>query len=137
MVEMGIKMNSTKRIIKVILGKSSLDGHWRGLQAVATALRNSGMEVVYAGTMASDALIRVAIQESADVIGLNVGASYEQVEELIKKMKKNEIDNLLLIVGGVIPLADVPKLKKMGVDGVFPPGSKLKEIVKFVSENVS
>ena len=129
-------MSSVKRTIKVVIGKTGLDGHWRGVQAVAAALKNAGMEVVYGGMLTADAVIRIAIQEDADVIGLNVGASYEQVRELTRILHEEHMEDVLLIVGGTIPLVDAPKLKKMGVNGVFPPGSKLGDIVKFVQENV-
>lgn len=129
-------MSNVKRIIKVVIGKTGLDGHWRGVQVVAAALKNAGMEVVYAGMLTADAVIRIAIQEDADVIGLNVGASYEQVRELTRILHEEHMEDVLLIVGGTIPLVDAPELKKMGVNEVFPPGSKLDDIVKFVQENV-
>jgi methylmalonyl-CoA mutase, C-terminal domain len=122
--------------IRVIIGKTSLDGHWRGVQAVATALRDAGMEVIYVGMSTAETTIRVALQEDADVIGLNVGASYSQIEKMMSLLKENNMDNVLVILGGVIPLADIPKLKAMGVDEVFPPGSKLRNIVKYVRENI-
>ncbi|MBW1788050.1 MAG: cobalamin-dependent protein [Deltaproteobacteria bacterium] len=120
------------RKIKAVIGKTALDGHWRGVQAVATALRDAGMEVVYLGASTAEGIVKVALQEDADVIGLNIGASYEQVAELIRLLGRNDMQDLLLIVGGVIPLTDVPKLEKMGVHGVFPPGSKLDDIVRFI-----
>ncbi|HPL63426.1 MAG: cobalamin-dependent protein [Syntrophales bacterium] len=123
--------------IRVIIGKTSLDGHWRGVQAVATALRDAGMEVVYVGMSSAEMTVRAAMQESADVIGLNVGASYSQVEELIRLLGENEMEDVLVILGGVIPLADIPKLKAIGVNEVFPPGSKLNKIVKYIQENVN
>lgn len=128
-------MRKRERTLKVIIGKTGLDGHWRGVQAVATALRDAGMEVVYVGTMPAEALVQSALQEDADVIGLNVGASYEQVEILMAIMKDKQIKDVLVIVGGVIPLADIPKLMKMGVKAVYPPGSKLSDIVDFVQKN--
>ena len=128
-------MNDNQGIIKVVVGKTGLDGHWRGVQAVATALKNAGMEVVYVGMSEAEAVVRAALQEDADVIGLNVGASYEQVEELIRLLKEKKMDDVLLILGGVIPLVDIPRLKEMGVDEVFPPGSRLDDIVTYVREN--
>ena len=125
----GNVMANTKKIIKVVNGKASLDGHWRGVQSVATTLRNAGMEVVYVGMLPAEAIVNVALQEDADVIGLNIAASYTQVEQLIKNLAENQMGNTMVIVGGVIPAADIPTLEKMGVHGVFPPGSKLKDIV--------
>jgi methylmalonyl-CoA mutase C-terminal domain/subunit len=121
--------------IKVIMAKTALDGHWRGVQVVASAMRDAGMEVVYAGMVTAESVFRVAVQEDADVIGLNVGASYEQVRELMRMLKENHIDQMLVIVGGTVPHTDIPELKQMGVGEVFPPGSKLSDIVKFVQEN--
>lgn len=128
-------MTKQTRKIKAVIGKTGLDGHWRGVQAVATALRDAGMEVVYLGASTAEGIVKVALQEDADVVGLNIGASYEQVEELIRLLRLNEMEDLLVIVGGVVPLVDVPILKKMGVHGVFPPGSKLDEIVHFIRDN--
>jgi len=129
-------MPKGSRIIKVIIGKTGIDGHWRGVQAVAAALRDAGMEVIYVGSLTAEAVVKSAIQEDADVIGLNVGASYEQIEELIRLLKENNMSDILVMVGGVIPRVDVPRLKEMGVHGVFPPGSRLDDIVKFVEQNV-
>jgi methylmalonyl-CoA mutase C-terminal domain/subunit len=125
-----------KKILKVVIAKAAIDGHWRGVQVVANALRDAGMEVVYAGMATADAAFQIALQEDADVIGLNIGASYEQVQELMRILKENHMDNILVIVGGTIPLVDIPRLKQIGVSGVFPPGSRLADIVKYVQENV-
>jgi len=135
-VKKGKNMPKGSRITKVIIGKTSMDGHWRGVQAVAAALRDAGMEVIYVGSLTAEAVVKAAIQEDADVIGFNVGGSYEQIEELIKLLRENNMPDVLVIVGGVIPGVDVPRLKEMGVHGVFPPGSRLDDIVKFVEENV-
>jgi methylmalonyl-CoA mutase, C-terminal domain len=122
--------------IRIVIGKTSLDGHWRGVQAVATAFRDAGMEVIYLGISTANTIVQAAIQEDADVIGLNVGASYEQVQELMRLLKEDAMDKTLVILGGVIPLSDIPKLKAMGVNEVFPPGSKLINIVNYIKDNV-
>jgi methylmalonyl-CoA mutase C-terminal domain/subunit len=127
-------MAKTEKKIKVVIGKTSLDGHWRGVQSVAITLRNAGMEVVYVGMLSAETIVNVALQEDADVIGLNIAASYAQVEQLIKTLKKNQMEDIMVIVGGVIPAADISTLKEMGVHGVFPPGSKLKDIVERIHE---
>ena len=121
--------------IKVVVAKAGLDGHWIGLQLVTTALRDAGMEVVYAGMVSADAVVQIAIQEDAGVVGLNVGASYGQVEELIRILKEKHMDNILVIVGGTIPSVDIPELKQMGVGEVFPSGSRVMDIVRYVREN--
>jgi methylmalonyl-CoA mutase C-terminal domain/subunit len=125
-----------KKPIKVIIAKAALDGHWRGPQVVAGALRDAGMEVVYAGMVTADAVFQIALQEDADVIGFNIGASCEQVEALMRTLKEKHIDDILVVVGGTIPLVDIPRLKQMGVGEVFPPGSRLSSIVEFVKQNV-
>ena len=122
--------------IKVVMAKAGLDGHWIGMQLVTTALRNAGMEVIYAGMVSAEEAIQIAIQEDADVIGLNVGASYEQVRKLMRILKERHLDNMLVILGGTIPVVDIPILKQMGVAEVFPPGSRLSNIVKYIQENV-
>jgi len=121
--------------IKAIIGKTGLDGHWRGVQAVAVALRDAGMEVVYVGACTAKEIVNFAIQEDADVVGLNIGASYEMVKELIRLLRQNDMEDVLVITGGVIPIKDIEKLKAMGVHGVFPPGSKLKDIVQFIRDH--
>ena len=128
-------MAGKERIIKVVLCKASLDGRWRGVQAVAAALRDAGMEVVYVGMVAAEEAVAVAIEEDADVIGLNIGASYEQVQELMQILKERKMEDILVVVGGVIPLVDIDRIKKMGVGDVFPPGSKLSDIVEFIKIN--
>ena len=130
-------MADQRRDIKVILCKASLDGHWIGVQAVAMAFRDAGIEVLYMGMITAEEIVKVAIQEDADVIGLNIGASYEQVQELMKILKNRGMEDVLVVVGGVIPKVDIPKIKEMGVGGVFPPGSKLSEIVKFIKQKVT
>lgn len=126
-------MNKVKR---VVVAKTGLDGHWRGVQVVSAALRDSGMEVIYLGMATAASVVKSAIEEDADVIGLSVGASYEQVEQLINILKDKKIDDMLLIIGGTVPRIDISKLKEMGVHEVFPPGSKLDDIVRFINENV-
>jgi len=128
-------VTTKNRRIKAVIGKTSLDGHWRGVQAVATALRDAGMEVVYVGASTGEEMVKIAIQEDADVVGLNIGASYEQVEELIRLLRQNDMEDVLVITGGVIPMTDIEKLMAMGVHGVFPPGSKLQDIVQFIRDH--
>jgi len=125
-----------EKVIKVVIAKAAIDGHWIGVRVVANALKDAGIEVVYAGMVTADAAFQIALQEDADIIGLNIGASYEQVQELIRILRENHMDNILVIVGGTIPSVDIPRLKQLGVSGVFPPGSQLADIVKYVQENV-
>lgn len=123
--------------IKVIVAKIGLDGHDRGAKVIARALKDAGMEVVYTGLRQTPSqVVRTAIQEDADVIGVSIlsGAHLELIPQLVKMMKENGLNDVGLVVGGVIPPQDVPKLKALGVDEVFLPGSSLKEIVEKVKK---
>ena len=125
--------------IKVLVGKPGLDGHDRGAKVVAQALKEAGMEVVYSGLHRTvDQIIRTAIQEDVDVIGLSImsGAHLPIAERFIRKAREEGIGDKMVIVGGVIPSGDIPKLKDMGVAGVFPGGVPFEEIVTFLRESV-
>jgi len=125
--------------IKVLVAKPGLDGHDRGAKLVALALKDAGMEVVYSGLHRTvDQIIRVAIQEDVDVIGLSImsGAHLTITEKLIIKAREEGVSDKMVVVGGVIPANDVQKLREMAGKGVFPGGASFKEIVEFLEENV-
>ncbi len=125
--------------IKILVAKPGLDGHDRGAKVVAQALKDAGMEVVYSGLHRTvDQIIHIAVQEDVDVIGLSImsGAHLPITEKLIKKAKKEGIGDKMVVVGGVIPARDVPKLREMGAQGVFPGGVPFSEIVDFLKQNV-
>jgi methylmalonyl-CoA mutase C-terminal domain/subunit len=127
------------RPIKILVAKPGLDGHDRGAKVVAHALKEAGMEVIYTGLHKTvDQIIRTAVQEDVDVIGLSImsGAHITITEKLIKKAKDEGIDDKMIVVGGVIPNRDIPKLKELGVKGVFPGGTPFSEITGFITENV-
>lgn len=127
-----------QRRIKVLIAKPGLDGHDRGAKVVAYALRDAGMEVIYTGLHQTiDQIISTAVQEDVDVIGLSImsGAHLPICEKLMKRVKEEGLDDRLVVVGGVIPKDDIPKLKALGVKGVFPGGTPLDEIVRFIREN--
>jgi methylmalonyl-CoA mutase C-terminal domain/subunit len=129
-----------ERKIKVIVAKLGLDGHDRGAKVVARALKDAGMEVVYTGLRQTpEQVVKAAVQEDADVIGVSIlsGAHLELVPMLVNLMKEKGLNDVVLIVGGVIPPQDVPKLKEMGVDEVFLPGSSLKSVVERIKELVN
>ncbi|MCQ4349437.1 MAG: cobalamin B12-binding domain-containing protein, partial [Sulfolobales archaeon] len=119
--------------------KLGLDGHDRGAKVIARALKDAGMEVVYTGLRQTpEQVVKAAVQEDADVIGVSIlsGAHLELVPMLVNLMKEKGLNDVVLVVGGVIPPQDVPKLKEMGVDEVFLPGSSLKSVVERIKELV-
>ncbi|MDD5094584.1 MAG: cobalamin-dependent protein [Dehalococcoidia bacterium] len=129
-------MTAQKKPIKVLMAKTSLDAHWRGPVVVSSALRDAGMEVIFGGRMRYDEIANTAIQEDVDVIGLNIGGRYGQIEDMIKILRANKADDKLIIAGGTVPAENIPMMKAMGVAEVFPPESDLDAIVKFVQDNV-
>ena len=125
--------------IRILVAKPGLDGHDRGAKVVAQALRDAGMEVIYTGLHQTiDQIVHTAIQEDVDVIGLSImsGAHLPICEKLVKKMKEEKIEDILLVVGGVIPKRDISLLQKMGIEGVFPGGTPFEESIRWIKENI-
>ncbi len=117
---------------KILVTKLGLDGHDRGAKVVAKALKDSGFEVVYLGVHRTpEEVIRTAIEEDVDAIGVSIlsGSHLELINDLMRLAKKEGI-NVPIIVGGIIPPEDIPKLKEMGIVEVCPPGTPLKDIVE-------
>jgi len=133
---MGRKMRVKRNPIKVLMTKTSLDGHWRGVAIVTAALRDAGMEVIYGGKLNPYQTIETAIQEDVDVVGLSIGGRYYQVKLIMNELQKRRMDDVLVVAGGTIPREDIPLLKEMGIAQVFPPGSSLDSIISFINENV-
>lgn len=132
-------MEEKKIPIRVLVAKPGLDGHDMGAKVVVRALRDAGMEAIYTGLRQSvDQIIRAAIQEDVDVIGLSIlsGAHLELAQKMLSKMKEEKAGDKLLIVGGVIPREDIPRLKGMGVAQVFAVGTPFPEIVEFIRQAV-
>lgn len=126
-----------KRKIRVLLAKPGLDGHDRGAKVVALAMREAGMEVIYTGLHQTvPSIVKQAVQEDVDVIGLSImsGAHIPICKKLMDLVKKEDFESVTVIVGGVIPHKDVPILRKLGAEGVFPGGSSFNEIVQFIKE---
>ena len=124
------------RHIRVVIAKPGLDGHDRGAKVIARALRDAGMEVIYTGLRQTpEQVVSAALQEDADVIGLSIlsGAHLHIVSRIRKLLKAQGLDDVLLVVGGIIPDADVPALKALGVEGIFPPGTSMQAIVDFIN----
>lgn len=119
---------------RILLGKVGLDGHDRGVRMLATWLRDSGMEVVYIGTHNTpEAAVKAAEQEDVDFIGLSFqGAEHIPLLRMVAaKMKESGLNDVLLVAGGNIPRQDIPVLKEIGVDAIFPPGSPMQNITDY------
>jgi methylmalonyl-CoA mutase, C-terminal domain len=128
-----------ERRIKVLVSKPGLDGHDRGAKVVAHALKEAGMEVIYTGLHKTvDQIVDIAVQEDVDVIGLSImsGAHIPIAAKLVRKVKEKEIGDKMLVVGGVIPAKDIPKLRDLGISGVFPGGTPFSEIIDYLRSHV-
>ena len=123
-------MSETK--IRVLIGKPGLDGHDRGAKVVARALRDAGMEVIYTGLRQTPEMIaEAALQEDVDVVGLSIlsGAHMTLIPRIVELLKANGQTHVRLFIGGIIPDEDVPRLKELGVDGVYGPGTPTGMII--------
>jgi methylmalonyl-CoA mutase C-terminal domain/subunit len=123
------------RPIRVVLAKLGLDGHDRGIQVVARALRDAGMEVIYTGLWQTPAdVVRAVDDEDADVLGVSLlsGAHLTLVPALVEALASRGLGHVRVIVGGIIPDADIPSLEALGVARVFTPGTSLPEIAEFI-----
>ncbi len=129
----------TERKIRVLIAKPGLDGHDRGAKVVARALRDAGMEVIYTGLRQTpEMIVEAAIQEDVDAIGLSIlsNAHMAIFPKIVKMLKAEGRDDILLFAGGIIPDDDVPTLRAMGFRGIFGPGSSTQDIAKFIREEV-
>jgi methylmalonyl-CoA mutase C-terminal domain/subunit len=125
--------------IRVVIAKPGLDGHDRGAKVIARALRDAGMEVIYMGLRQTpEQIVAAALQEDADAIGLSIlsGAHMHICPRVMELLKARGLDDVLVLVGGIIPDVDIPKLHEMGIKGIFLPGSPMQEIVTFIQDNV-
>ena len=125
--------------IKALIAKPGLDGHDRGAKVLTLGLRGEGMEVIYTGLRQSpEKIVQTAIQEDVDVIGLSClsGAHNYLFPEVTKLVKEKGLDNVLVIGGGIISQEDVPFLQQRGVKAIFGPGTPIKEIARYIRENV-
>ena len=125
--------------IRVLVAKPGLDGHDRGAKVIARALRDAGMEVIYTGLRQTpEMIVTSALQEDVDVIGLSIlsGAHNAIVPRVNDLLHKNKMDDVLLLVGGIIPEQDFDVMKKAGVSGIFNQGTPMDEIVDFIRKNV-
>src|SRR5579884_4272014 len=123
--------------IRVLVAKPGLDGHDRGAKVIARALRDAGMEVIYTGLRQTpEMIVNAALQEDVHVIGLSIlsGAHNAIVPRVMDLLRQNKMDDVLLIVGGIIPDQDIESLKKNGVAAIFQPGTSMDEIVRFIRD---
>jgi methylmalonyl-CoA mutase C-terminal domain/subunit len=127
------------RKIRVVIAKPGLDGHDRGAKVIARALRDAGMEVIYTGLRQTpEQIASAALQEDADVIGLSIlsGAHNHIAPRLMDLLKEKGLDDVLVVIGGIIPDVDIVKLKAIGVKGIFLPGTPMQDIIEFINANV-
>ena len=125
--------------IRVVIAKPGLDGHDRGAKVIARALRDAGMEVIYKGLRQTpEQIVAAALQVDADVIGLSIlsGAHMHICPRVMELLRQQELTDVLVVVGGIIPDVDIPKLNEIGVRGIFLPGTPMQEIVDFITKNV-
>ena len=130
----------TAKKIKILIGKPGLDGHDRGAKVIALALRDAGMEVIYTGLHQTvEQIVRTAVQEAVDVVGLSImsGAHLPICQNLLKMMNNEGLGEIPVVVGGVIPKQDIPRLNKLGIGGVFPGGTPFDEIVAGINDVVT
>jgi methylmalonyl-CoA mutase C-terminal domain/subunit len=133
-------MAMTEKKIKILIGKPGLDGHDRGAKVTALALRDAGMEVIYTGLHQTvEQIVRAAVQEAVDIVGLSImsGAHLPICRKLLELMEAEGIQEVPVVVGGVIPKQDIPRLNELGIAGVFPGGTPFDQIVGGISEIVS
>jgi methylmalonyl-CoA mutase, C-terminal domain len=124
---------------RVIIAKPGLDGHDRGAKVIARALRDAGMEVIYTGLRQTpEQIAAAALQEDADVIGLSIlsGAHMHICPRLMALLRERGLDHVTVILGGIIPDADIPALRDMGIEAVFQPGRPMQDIVDFINRSV-
>jgi methylmalonyl-CoA mutase C-terminal domain/subunit len=124
--------------LRVVLAKVGLDGHDRGIKIVARALRDAGMQVIYAGLwLTPEAVVRTVADEDADWLGLSLlsGAHMTLVPRVLQLLREAGLEHVGVMVGGIVPESDIAKLSEMGVARVFGPGTSLPEIVSFLREH--
>ena len=132
--------SSKDRKIRVLVAKPGLDGHDRGAKVVARALRDAGMEVIYTGLRQTPEMVaEAALQEDVDVVGLSIlsGAHMALVPRVLELLKANGQEDVKVFIGGIIPDEDLPRLKEIGVAGIYGPGASTEDIIRQVREAVT
>ena len=126
-------------MIRVLVAKPGLDGHDRGAKVIARALRDAGMEVVYTGLhQTPEQIAEAALQEDVQVVAVSIlsGAHPTLVPRIVRLIRDNGQDDVLILLGGIIPVEDVPSMREAGVAEVFGPGTDTRDIVRFINERV-
>ncbi|MCE2539845.1 MAG: cobalamin B12-binding domain-containing protein [Acidobacteria bacterium] len=127
------------RRIRVVIAKPGLDGHDRGAKVIARSLRDAGMEVIYTGLRQTpEQIVEAALQEDADAIGVSIlsGAHNHVCPRMMALLAEKGARDVLVVVGGIIPDADIPRLREIGIEGVFQPGTSMQTIVDFITTHV-
>lgn len=121
--------------IRVLIARLGMDAHWRGSMMVARALRDAGMEVIYLGNLLPEEIVKAAIQEDADVIGISTLSGNHMIlaPEVVKQLHAKGAVDKIVVLGGTIPPDDIPKLKAAGIDEVFGPGTSIEKIINFIA----
>jgi methylmalonyl-CoA mutase C-terminal domain/subunit len=129
--EMDMKKNT-----RVLIARLGMDAHWRGSIVVARALRDAGMEVIYVGNQMPEHIVQTAMQEDVDVVGLSTLSGNHMIlaPEVVNHLKARGMDETVVVLGGTVPPADVPKLKAAGIKEVFGPGTPLEKIIRVISQ---
>lgn len=138
-VEQTDSENENERRIRVLIAKPGLDGHDRGAKVVVRGLRDAGMEVIYTGLhQTPEMIVEAALQEDVDAIGLSIlsGAHSVLFPRIIKLLKDNQMEDVLVFAGGIIPPEEVEDIKNLGIAAVFGPGTTLEETATFIRQNV-
>ncbi len=128
-----------ERKIRVVIAKPGLDGHDRGAKVIARALRDAGMEVIYTGLRQTpEQIVEAALQEDADVVGVSIlsGAHTHICPRLVELLKAKGMNDVLVVVGGIIPDVDLPTLNALGIEGIFQPGTPMQAIIDFIEGHV-
>lgn len=127
------------RKIRVLVAKPGLDGHDRGAKVIARALRDAGMEVIYTGIRQTpEQIANAAIQEDVDIVGLSSlsGAHNKLFQKVVQILREKGAGDILVFGGGIVPVDDIPGLKKAGIQEIFQPGTSTEDIIKYIKENV-
>src|SRR4030043_1448357 len=125
--------------MRVLIAKPGLDGHDRGAEVIARALRDAGMEVIYTGIRQTpEQIVNAAIQEGVDIVGLSSlsGAHNNLFPKVVQILREKGAEDILVLGGGIIPIDDIPELKKTGIREIFQPGASTEDIIKYIHANV-